>query len=192
MTRIISHRGRYLRRFNPDGIAYSYSKNGLNDNDISFIDPFVKNKGEFDLSNLEIHMVEVDVIGAADGLLYLGHDECQEQFPYNDWYDSQKLLVHCKNMAAVRYIQTRIVSPTFDYFFHNEDDATFTKKGRFLVHPKVFLNDAKSIPAGAWVVMPNIHPQKLNQYVTPEIMNTWGAVITDWPQWMYEILNADE
>lgn len=187
MTLIISHRGRQLRRLN-------YVRGGLddNDNDPFFIGPFVKTQETFDIMNLEIQMVEVDVIGAADGKLYLGHDECQEQFPYNDWYDSQKLLVHCKNLAAVKYLQTRILPPTFDYFFHSDDDATFTRKGRLLIHPRVVLNDAKSIPVGAWVVMPDTHPQKLNQYVAPETMKTWGAVITDWPQWMDEIINADE
>lgn len=143
-----------------------------------------------DYARHHVDKVEIDV-WCQRGEMWVGHDAPQWRFDYNDWWQCADLVVHCKNFAAVRYLNDRPVKPHFDYFFHDQDDATFTRQGHFWVHPdKTCLDEVSTIPPGSYVVMPSFHkPAKMDPLIIKQA-KTWGAVCTDYPEEMDKLLNG--
>lgn len=195
MPLIISHRAQGLQWF--DHIQQKMVTN-IKDNDQQAINYFCTTPGTHN-----VNYVEVDV-RVRDGKLWVGHDRPEYQFPYVEWYQCPNLIVHCKTLEAVKWIQQRTTQPSFDYFFHDNDEATFTRKGRLWVHPRVVYNIPQGIlmpnydiPKKSFVVV-NFHPNGLCCFPQDECdrlrdwLKTVGGVCTDYPKQMDEWLNADE
>jgi hypothetical protein len=109
--RLISHRG------NLNGKMESW------ENEPTYIDLAIK-KG-FD--------VEIDV-WFIDGILFLGHDEPQYSVDFIWFLDRiSKLWIHCKNTEALVYF--RECESEFNFFWHQEDDATLTSKNYIWAYP---------------------------------------------------------
>jgi hypothetical protein len=77
--------------------------------------------------------VEIDVWMIND-ILYLGHDEPQYEIEI-EWLEDRidELWIHCKNFEALCYFQSTFFS--FAYFWHQNDDFTFTKNGYIWTYP---------------------------------------------------------
>jgi hypothetical protein len=180
MTLIISHRAIGVQCYNV--VLGCYQKN-LKHNDKDTIGYFL---GDFIRNHVD--MVEVDVWYVWDAL-WVGHDGPMWKVNYHDWYENKSLIVHCKNMAAVKWLEARSAPPVFDYFYHDKDEATFTKKGKFWVHwNQVNSDNYSTIPKGAYVVMPPWNPSMIDKKII-EAARTWGAVCTDFPEEMDKILH---
>jgi len=109
----ISHRG------NLDG------PDTANENKIEYIDN-VLNTTTFD--------VEIDIHGI-NGVLYLGHDEPQEELPAR-YFKNPRLWFHCKNSSALQYMSTY---GRATYFWHDTDAYTLTSNGKVWVYPGMLL-----------------------------------------------------
>jgi len=112
----------------------------------------------------KLHMVEVDVrlIG---GTIVFGHDMPMDEVSYDFIYSlSQRLLIHCKNVDAVRYF---MFHPEFHFFWHQNDDYTITSKG------KLFTKPGSPIIDGSIVVMP-----EMASYTVDELRRA-DAICTD-------------
>lgn len=80
--------------------------------------------------------VEIDLwkIGQA---LYLGHDGPQYYITHKFLDDnSDKLLIHCKNFAALQHC---LAYSRFHCFYHGRDEYTLTSKGIPIAYPGVNL-----------------------------------------------------
>lgn len=100
--------------------------------------------------------VELDV-RLINNRFWLGHNGpeylCNEDFfqkiaPYA-WF-------HCKNIEALEYFNTNY--PTFNYFWHQEDDYTLTSCGYIWAYPgkEVTSNSVLVMPEniGSWFMLP--------------------------------------
>jgi hypothetical protein len=183
VTYIVAHRALGVKKpcFGTEGIV-------INDieNDFETINNFVQNPYNDGVSDY----IEVDV-RCISGTLWVGHDEPEYPFPYQDWKESTQLIVHCKDIQSIKWLRQRTDHPAFDYFFHDQDDMVFTHKNRIWVHPHMLEVDPFAIPEGAFVVVPpnpkDAAIDTLN--ISRMIMKTWGGVCTDFPIEMDELLN---
>ena len=124
--RLISHRG------NIDGRLESW------ENEPTYIDLTIS-KG---------YDVEVDV-WFKDNILWLGHDKPDYGMDFNWFLDRiDNLWVHCKNIEAVLYFKE--CDYDVNYFWHQEDDITFTSKGHIWTYP------GKKLTKYSIAVMPEI------------------------------------
>lgn len=82
--------------------------------------------------------VEVDIrlIGKK---LYLGHDEPVHEIK-DDFINSRKFWIHCKNVEALHYFATHI-SEKYNYFWHENDQYTLTSKNYIWTYPGKTLTD---------------------------------------------------
>lgn len=81
--------------------------------------------------NLGYH-VEID-LWVLNNNLFLGHDKAD--YPINKLFlDNEKLFVHCKNDYALMFLQSNNLK--CDYFWHEDDNFTLTKKGYVWAHFK--------------------------------------------------------
>jgi hypothetical protein len=109
--KLISHRGNINGRFE------SY------ENEPNYIDLAISEKYE----------VEVDV-RVIEGILWLGHDKPQYDVDFRWFLDRiSKLWIHCKNIEALVYFQE--CEYEFNFFWHQEDDATLTSKNYIWAYP---------------------------------------------------------
>jgi len=99
--------------------------------------------------------VEVD-IRFINKKLFLGHDEPLYEIK-DDFIDSRKFWIHCKNVEALHYFATHI-SEKYNYFWHENDQYTLTSKNYLWTFPGKTLTD-KSI-----MVMP--------EYIDSSLLNT--------------------
>ena len=88
--------------------------------------------------------VEVDV-RSKSGELFLGHDSCQEKFPFQMFLRHiDNIWIHCKDLESLAYFQNQ--NNRWNYFFHNNDLATLTSRGIMWLH-----EDAGAYPGGVLV-----------------------------------------
>lgn len=179
MVQIVSHRALGVQWF--DNTRDKLVKN-TKENDKYAIQYFVD-----DYSRHNVDFVEVDVWG--DGRdLRVGHDVGDWVFNYHDFYDCSSLIVHCKNLEAMWWLRARSVPPSFDYFFHDQDDATITNQGKIWVHPRMLDGASmRSIPTGSYVVVP-MHPNEIDPVIL-DVLSQMGGVCTDFPEEMDKLLN---
>jgi hypothetical protein len=120
---LISHRG------NLD------SKNEELENDPTYIDNAL-NHG---------YNVEID-LWVNSNVLYLGHDSGKYEVQL-DWLTSRvnKLWIHCKNIQAVVYMNSK---EEFNYFWHEKDTLTLTSKKYIWAYPgtQPILNSIAVLP----------------------------------------------
>lgn len=124
--KLISHRGNVNGRFE------SY------ENEPTYIDLAIK-KG---------YDVEIDV-WYKDNMLWLGHDKPDYGVDFR-WFRDRigKLWIHCKNLEAIVYFKE--CEYEFNFFWHQEDDITFTSKGHIWTYP------GKNLTKYSIAVMPEI------------------------------------
>ena len=98
--------------------------------------------------------VEVDV-WFRDGLLWLGHDEPQDEVTM-EWLErrADKLWIHCKNVSALEKFSSL---KTFNYFWHDTDTATLTSKGFIWAYP------GKQPIKDSIAVLPEIYRDDISQ-----------------------------
>lgn len=180
MTLIIAHRAQGVKWY--DMVRDTFMVN-QRDNDKVAIQYFMD-----DYSRHGVDMIEIDV-WERDGKLWVGHDEATAnwQFKYSEWYDSSSLIVHCKNLRAAIWLRSRTTGFKFEYFIHDNDEATFTNKGNLWVHPRM-INEGP-IPTGSYLVMPPAHPTELSEKII-DMARTMAAICTDYPQEMDVLLNG--
>jgi hypothetical protein len=72
---------------------------------------------------------------------YLGHDDSEYEITY-DWLKNRStmLWIHCKNFDCLKFFVEK-KSTEFNYFWHNNDDYTFTSKGYLWVFPDKELSE---------------------------------------------------
>jgi hypothetical protein len=77
--------------------------------------------------------VEID-IWIKKSKIYLGHDGPEQNISL-EWLTNRKdkLWIHCKSLEALTFFNECNVS--FNYFFHDSDEATLTSKGFIWVYP---------------------------------------------------------
>lgn len=138
--KLISHRG------NVSGKFESW------ENEPTYIDAAI-NEG-FD--------VEVDVWYLEDhpNVLFLGHDKPLYGVGIK-WFQDRitKLWIHCKNIEAVRFLQTHDVGQYLHYFWHQEDDITLTSFNYLWTYPNKPLTD------NSICVLPELNNQEVPDYV---------------------------
>ena len=101
-----------------------------------------------DLAISKGYDVEVDV-WFKDNILWLGHDKPDYGIDFNWFFDRiDNLWIHCKNIDAVIYFKES--GYQFNYFWHQEDDITFTSKGHIWTYP------GKNLTKYSIAVMPEI------------------------------------
>ena len=78
--------------------------------------------------------VEID-FWIIDNNLFLGHDKPQYKIDL-DWLleRSNKLWIHCKNVEAITYLQSKNES-SLNYFWHENDTLTLTSNGSIWAYP---------------------------------------------------------
>lgn len=77
--------------------------------------------------------VEID-IWVTNNLLWLGHNGPQYLIEDKFLLDNgSKLWIHCKNLAALEYLNTHYKQ--LNYFWHQEDDFTLTSQGYIWTYP---------------------------------------------------------
>jgi hypothetical protein len=180
MVKIISHRAQGIRVY--DVIQNAYKKN-TTDNSQQAIEYFLN-----DFTRHHTDMIEVDVWGDGNALK-VGHDFGIWVFSYGKWFNCENLILHCKNLEAVRILEQKSAQPAFDYFFHDADAMTFTKRGCMWVHPSIVEFSPKSIPDNAYLVMPNRSPSSLSNMAIDAALRSMG-VCTDYPEEMDKLLNG--
>lgn len=111
--RLIAHRGNI------------FGPNKARENSPSYIDEAIA--AGFD--------VEIDVT-IQDNKLYLGHDT-PDHLVTIDWlyHRKDKLYIHCKDFAALRFFAVDKYSDFFHFFTHSDDNYTLTSKGIIWAHP---------------------------------------------------------
>ncbi len=90
------------------------------------------------------------------GKFYLGHDEPNEIVEEEFLTDlSEKLWIHCKNLAALNKLSTY---KTLNYFWHEKDKYTLTSKNYIWTYPdqetlenSIIVNLNSKIPKGNYV-----------------------------------------
>ena len=99
--------------------------------------------------------VEID-IWIKDAILYLGHDG-PEQKVMLEWLKERKdkLWIHCKSLETLGFFNE--LNSSFNYFFHDDDEATLTSKGFIWVFP------GKQPVNNSIAVMPEIHNDDFSQ-----------------------------
>lgn len=99
--------------------------------------------------------VEIDT-WIKDSYLYLGHDAPEKKIKLQ-WLEERKenLWIHCKSLETLSYFNMCEIS--FNYFFHDNDDATLTSKGFIWVFP------GKQPVNNSIAVMPEIHNDDFSQ-----------------------------
>lgn len=76
--------------------------------------------------------VEID-IWYIKGKFWLGHDEPQYEVKESWLFDrAERLWIHCKNVEAMVWFNKIL---TFNFFFHNKDDAVLTSKQKIWAYP---------------------------------------------------------
>jgi len=93
-----------------------------------------ENEPDYILETLEAgYYAEVDVWNTSNGV-FLGHDIPQYEVS-NDFFYSDRLLCHAKNLDAMFFLIERDVH----YFWHQEDDYILTSRSIFITHPRANL-----------------------------------------------------
>jgi glycerophosphoryl diester phosphodiesterase len=92
--------------------------------------------------------VEIDIrYSSVDQVFYLGHDDSQY---FVGWYwlskHSEKLWIHCKNLAAL--YEFNVNTSAFNYFWHQTDYFTLTSKNYIWTYP------GQSYTSQSVIVMP--------------------------------------
>ena len=110
---LISHRGNTL------------GKNKKEENKPSYIEKTINEGFE----------VEID-IWCNKNKLYLGHDDAQ-YVVQKSWLEKykEKHCIHCKDLASLSFFSTKLKNKDFNFFFHDNEDATLTSKGYLWIHP---------------------------------------------------------
>lgn len=181
MVLIIAHRAQGVQWF--DMVQQKIVKNHQ-DNHRLAVEYFIE-----DYARHHVDMIEIDV-WEKGGKLWVGHDEPTWPFNYLDWWKAYGIIVHCKNIEAMAWLQKRSVPPAFDFFFHDQDDATLTRCGRLWVHPRL-ARPGSPIPDNSYLVMPPTHPALLDEEVI-DLARRMTAICTDYPEEMDKILNGTE
>jgi hypothetical protein len=84
------------------------------------------------------YQVEVD-IWFVNRKLMLGHDAPLYEIQ-DDFINSRKFWIHCKNVEALHYFTTHI-SEKYNYFWHENDQYTLTSKNYIWTYPGKELTD---------------------------------------------------
>lgn len=99
--------------------------------------PHLENSPEYILDAIRLGFdVEIDV-WYVDDKWWLGHDTPQYEIDF-DWMDSRsdKLWVHCKNIAAVEYFfENENECKEINWFWHENDTVTLTSYGYVWAYP---------------------------------------------------------
>lgn len=103
--------------------------------------------------------VEVD-IWVVDKKVLLGHDEPKYEIK-DEFIDSRKFWIHCKNVEALYYFITHI-SEKYNYFWHENDQYTLTSKNYIWTYPGKLLTDMSIM------VMP--------EYLDSSLLNTKNVI----------------
>ena len=135
MKYFISHRGNLIGKVPFKENTISYIQNALS-------------KG---------YDVEID-IWIENEVLYLGHDGPERKVTL-EWLNERKdkLWIHCKSLETLSFFKELNLS--FNYFFHDNDDATLTSKGFIWVFP------GKQPVYNSISVMPEIHNDDFSQCI---------------------------
>lgn len=135
MKFFISHRGNLI------------GKAPIKENTISYIQEALLNG--FD--------VEID-IWYKNEVLFLGHDGPEQKVSL-EWLNERKdkLWVHCKSLETLSFFNK--LDSSFNYFFHDNDEATLTSKGFIWVFP------GKQPVSNSIAVMPEIHNDDYSQCI---------------------------
>ena len=116
--------------------------------------------------------VEVD-LRFIDNKLFLGHDQPQYEITYEflekNW---NKLLVHCKNIQALIYMNN--FYPFSFYFSNQSDNFTITSTN------KVLTNSLDIFDINTLYLSPELYGHKFTK-LSPYICNNLLGVITDFP-----------
>lgn len=78
------------------------------------------------------YYVEID-LWVLNNNLFLGHDDPEHMIDVH-FLNNDKLFIHCKNIEALSFLSERNLR--CDYFWHEEDHYTLTKKGYIWSHFK--------------------------------------------------------
>ena len=96
--------------------------------------------------------VEIDM-RIVNNEMYLGHDEPEEKITLNYLQEiKDKCWIHCKNLEAIYFFNEN--QPSFNYFWHQEDQYTLTSKGFIWTYP------GSELCAGCIAVMPELTIKK--------------------------------
>jgi hypothetical protein len=101
--------------------------------------------------------VEID-IWIKNSILYLGHDGPEQKIDL-EWLKARgdKLWIHCKSLETLSFFNHCGI--LFNYFFHNNDDATLTSKGFIWVFP------GKQPVKNSIAVMPEINDDDFSECI---------------------------
>lgn len=93
--------------------------------------------------------VEID-IWVKNSILFLGHDNPEQEISL-EWLTKRKnkLWIHCKSTETLSFFNQCEIK--FNYFFHDNDEATLTSKGFIWVFP------GKQPVSNSIAVMPEIY-----------------------------------
>jgi len=94
-----------------------------------------ENEPEFIENALDKFHCEID-LWKINNDLFLGHD--LPTYPITEnWLIKRrkKLLIHCKNPAALLHMNTESEKWGYHYFWHEEDKYTLTSRGLILTYP---------------------------------------------------------
>lgn len=85
--------------------------------------------------------VEVDVrMNENDNSIYLGHDFPQSPFDFEIFSSfKEKLWIHCKDTKSLIFFNK--FNNDFNFFFHENDEATITSKGYIWFHSNTLISN---------------------------------------------------
>lgn len=125
------------------------------------IDKSTENSPEHIQKCIELgYDVEIDLRNI-NGEYFLGHDNPDYKIDL-EWmyYYSNNLWIHCKNNQALFELSMK---PTFNYFWHNIDDFTLTRRGYIWTYPDKELTTNSVCVLPEWNIpveeLTNFHPK---------------------------------
>lgn len=118
--------------------------------------------------------VEIDV-WVLDKKIFLGHDKPERPIDLEFLVElKDKLWIHCKNLESLCYFSEK---SDFEFFWHQNDDFTLTKKNFIWTYPE------KPLGNMSVAVMP------INEEKVLKDFNPYG-ICTDYPRRVKEIVNS--
>ena len=114
--------------------------------------------------------VEVDIWGAFNTKLFLGHDEPQHQIPPQWIFQrAHQLWLHTKDIAAFYTFSQQV--PGLKVFWHQNDRYTLTTNGFLWTYPGAILTP-KSIC---------VMPERVPEVYTEEDLQNCAGICSDFP-----------
>jgi hypothetical protein len=126
--------------------------------------------------------VEIDV-WYIDGIWFLGHDGPEHRIEFEFLIQhSNKLWIHCKNVATFFEIKTNN-RYQFNYFFHDTDAVVFTSKSFIWT----YFGKRETMHHSSICVMPEVN-YPWDEIVQMAKNNSWCGICTDYPRKLQECL----